>query len=130
VLINDREWPIVRVDYSGPLLIADHEALATAINSYLTRDERFVLLFASRPSGRGEPGTAKAQLSWLESNREQLGRLVAGWAMVVSAAEKASMDSGRGGGIRARMPFPQRHFTALEEASAWAHGQLDDRAEQ
>lgn len=129
VRIDDRGWPLIRVDYSGPLTMADHEALTVAVDDLYGRGRRFALVFATRPDGRGDRGVAKAQVAWLDAERERLARWVAGWGTVASAEEKAAFDRGRGAAMAARMPFPTGMFTSVSEATAWAAERLADPAD-
>jgi hypothetical protein len=58
------------VDFMGAEGV--HESLAAAMDGYLGRRQRFAVVFGSRPAGRGEPGTAKAQFGWLRAEHERL----------------------------------------------------------
>jgi hypothetical protein len=121
VTIDDRGWPLVRVDYAGPLLLADHESLTGAVDRYLGREERFAVVFGTRPDGRGEPGLAKVQFAWLRAEADRLARWCAGWAMV---AEPGADERGRGAAVDALMPFPRYVADTVDDAVTWAVAQL------
>jgi hypothetical protein len=124
VLVSEQRWPLVQINYEGPLTMADHRALAARVDAYIGREKPFALVFTSRPTGRADPATARAQVRWLEDGRDRLGRWIAAWAMVVSAEDKNAMDRGRGAGMARRMPFPCGWFVGPAEAFAWASARL------
>ena len=127
VKINDRGWPVVRVDYAGPLMMADHESLAAAMDGYLGRRQRFAVVFGSRPAGRGEPGTAKAQFGWLRAEHERLARWCAGWVMLVDPADQKLAERSRAAAAPVDMPFPRHLASTLDEALNWAAEQLGEQ---
>lgn len=131
VTIDERGWPLVRVDYAGPLRLADHESLAGAMDRYLGREQRFAVVFGSRPDGRGEPGLAKVQFDWLRAEADRLARWCAGWAMVTgSSTDPGAGERGRGAAVEALMPFPRYVAATVDEAVTWAAGQLAEPAGQ
>jgi hypothetical protein len=131
VTIDDGGWPLVRVDYAGPLRLADHESLTEAMDRYLGREQRFAVVFGSRPDGRGESGLAKVQFDWLRGEADRLARWCAGWAMVTgSGADPGAGERGRSAAVEALMPFPRYVADTVDEAVTWAAGQLDGAAEQ
>jgi hypothetical protein len=126
VKINDRGWPVVRVDYAGPLLMADHESLAAAMDGYLGRRQRFAVVFGSRPAGRGERGTAKAQFGWLRAEHDRLARWCAGWVMLVDPVEQGSAERAGTAAAQAVMPFPRHLASTLDEALNWVAERLGE----
>ncbi|HEX4216109.1 MAG TPA: hypothetical protein VIA06_22545 [Candidatus Dormibacteraeota bacterium] len=124
MVVNERRWPLVQVDYDGPQTMDDHRTLERSVDTYLERREPFALVFTSRPGGRGDPATTRAQVRWLEEGRDRLRGWIAAWAMVVDAKEKAAMDRGRGVGMVRRMPFPCASFVDPAEAFDWAAARI------
>jgi hypothetical protein len=125
VTIDDGGWPLVRVDYAGPLRLADHESLVGAMERYLGRERRFAVVFGSRPDGRAESGLAKVQFDWLRAEADRLARWCAGWAMVTgSGTDPGAGERGRGAAVDALMPFPRYVADSVDEAVTWAAGQL------
>jgi hypothetical protein len=125
--IEHEYHPIIVMHTFEPIMKADMQAIAEAGNQLLAAGEPFALVMVSDGGdGKNRERGANAMLTqWVKANKPKLEQLCAGMASVVPTSALLAIYKPVMRTVGARMyGFPLEMFTDVEEARAWASGQL------
>jgi hypothetical protein len=125
--IDHSRKPVVIMRTIEPIQVTDMQAIADAGDKLLAAGQPFALVMVSDggDSKQRERGANAMLTQWVKANKPELERLCAGMASVVPTSAPMAIYKPMMKTIGSRMyGFPLEMFTDIEEACAWAQGQL------
>lgn len=120
-LIDETQWPIVVVQWCGPLAQADLRAFLTRLDAWLERGERFGLLIDSR-GAQGMSPEQRVQVIDHMKQRSALTSQLLVQAIVLESLIQRTLFFGIN--LLFPNPFPSQVFAAPEPARAWLEATL------
>ncbi len=126
VTVDDSKWPRVYVVWPPePLEDGEFEAAVLAMSAFLKRREPFVIIHDARRAVRPTPKQRAFAADKQKADAEGSRRLLKGVALVTASPLIAGV-------LRAinwitPVPYPQKTFSSMETAEAWATAQLPER---
>lgn len=126
VTVDASQWPRVYVVWPpAPVDDAEFEAAVLAMSALQKRREPFVIIHDARRAVRPTPKQRAFAAAQQKLDAESSRRLLKGVALVTASPLIAGV-------LRAinwitPVPYPQKTFSAMEPAEAWATAQLEQR---
>ena len=121
--IDESKWPRVYVTWpSRPLSDEDFEATVLAMSRLSRRGESYVIIHDARRAARPTPKQRAFAAAQQKLDAEPTRRRLRGTALVVSSSLVASVVTAVN--WITPPPFPQKLFSTMEAAEAWATERL------
>jgi hypothetical protein len=123
VVIDDSKWPRVYAIWP-PQELSDEafEEMVMAMSALSKRGQRYVVIHDARRAARPTPKQRALAAKQQKLDAEMSKRFIVGTALVVSSTIIASAVTAIN--WIAPPPFPQKVFSKLDDAEAWATAQL------
>ena len=126
VAIDESKWPRVYAIWPGQALADEEfEEMVLAMSALHQRGERYVVIHDARRAQRPTPKQRAFAATQQKLDADKSARLLAGVAMVVSSPLIASVVTAIN--WISPPPYPQKIFSSLDAAEAWAAEQLAKR---
>ncbi len=126
VTIDASKWPRVYATWPDqPLADEEFEAMLRELSALTDRGQPFVVIHDGRKAVRPTPKQRALAAAQQKLDAPRARRLIRGTALVVSSPIIASVITAIN--WIAPAPYPQKTFSSLAEAEAWAAQQLDRR---
>ncbi|MGZ3441942.1 MAG: hypothetical protein ACXVDD_20620 [Polyangia bacterium] len=123
VVIDESRWPRVYATWPAkPLNDEEFEQMVLAMSRLSTRGEPFVIIHDARRASRPTPKQRAFAATQQELDAERTKRYLRGTALVVSSSLIASVVTAIN--WIAPPPYPQKFFSTLNAAEAWATERL------
>ncbi|HEX8954589.1 MAG TPA: hypothetical protein VF945_22195 [Polyangia bacterium] len=123
VVVDESKWPRVYATWPGQQLDDEaFEAMVRAMSALANRGERYVIIHDARRAARPTPKQRAYAAAQQKLDAERTRRLLAGTALVVSSPLIASVVTAIN--WITPPPFPQKIFSSIPDAEAWATAQL------
>jgi hypothetical protein len=123
VVIDQSKWPLVYATWPSQELSDEaFEAMVMAMSALSKRGERYVVIHDARRAARPTPKQRAFAAKQQKLDAERSKRFIVCTALVVSSPLIASAVTAIN--WIAPPPFPQKVFSKLDDAEAWASEQL------
>ncbi len=119
--IDETEWPIVVVQWHGPLGEAELRAFLARLDTWLQRGERFGLLIDSRAAQGMSPEQRVQVIDHMKQRAPLTSRLLV-QAIVLHSLIQRTLFYGIN--LLFPNPFPSKVFASPEPARAWLDATL------
>ena len=120
--IEETQWPMVTVTFSGKVTAAEMAEYLTAMERYHRSDDRYIGLVSIRDLKPPDASIIRIQADWVKKHEAQLRKQSLGVALVLPSLWMVGM-------VRAVLwiqPMPQPYFicASVDEAMPWLQERL------
>jgi hypothetical protein len=124
VTIDERRWPLVFATWPAePLGDAEFEEMVLAMSRFTRRGEPYAVVHDARRAARPTPRQRAFAATHQQADAEASRRWLRGAALVVSTPLIAGVATAIN--WITPSPYPQKFFSSIESAEAWAVEQLE-----
>jgi hypothetical protein len=119
--IDEHDWPIVVVQWQGPLAQVDLRMFLSRLDTWLERGERFGLLIDSRAAQGMSPEQRVQVIEHMKQRASLTARFLVQAIVLQSLLQRTLFYSIN---LLFPNPFPSKVFPRPEEARAWLEATL------
>ncbi len=119
--IDESDWPIVVVQWQGPMAQADLRMFLTRLDTWLERGERFALLIDSRAAQGMSPEQRVQVLEHMKQRAPLTARYLVQAIVLQSLLQRTLFYSIN---LLFPNPFPSKVFGSPDDARAWLEATL------